>query len=131
MAQGTFGTAINCMDGRVQQPVIDWMRFKFGLDHIDMITEPGPDKIVAANNADEIASILNRVKISVEQHGSRHIAISGHGDCAGNPVSKHEHFEHVKAAMQVIKSWNLPVNIYGVWIDEKWQVEVIDSFEPK
>ncbi len=26
MSQGTFGTAINCMDGRVQEPVARWLK---------------------------------------------------------------------------------------------------------
>ena len=47
MSHGKFGTAINCLDGRVQLPVSNWMKMQFHLDYIDMITEPGPDKIVA------------------------------------------------------------------------------------
>jgi hypothetical protein len=129
MATGTFGTAINCMDGRAQQPIIDWMTKKFNVDYVDMITEPGPDKIVSAGTPDQLASVLNRVKISTEKHGSEVIVITGHDDCAGNPVSKEQHITDVKNAMQVIKGWNLPAAIYGLWINTDWQVEVIDVIE--
>ena len=42
-----FCTAINCMDGRTQEPVIAFVKKRFGIDCVDMITEPGPDKILA------------------------------------------------------------------------------------
>ena len=126
MATGKFGTAINCMDGRVQLPVINWMTEKFGLDYVDMITEPGPDKILAEEIAPNVESIKARVLISVEKHNSAVVVIMGHDDCAGNPVSKDEHWKHIRRAMQIIKSWSLPVTIYGLWLDINWQAEVVD-----
>jgi carbonic anhydrase len=129
MTQGKFGTAINCMDGRVQLPIINWMREKFGLDYIDMITEPGPDKMVSTGSPGRLASIKTRVDISVQKHGSKVIVISGHDDCAGNPVTKEQHRKDIRAAMHVIKRWHLPVSIYGVWIGSDWQVELIDKIE--
>lgn len=129
MAQGKFGTAINCMDGRVQLPVINWMTEKFGLDYVDMITEPGPDKILAERTFPNIDSIKTRVLISVEKHGSEVIIITGHDGCAGNPVSKDAHREHILRAMKVIKSWSLPVSIYGLWLDSNWDIEIVETIE--
>ncbi|MFH1699358.1 MAG: carbonic anhydrase [Candidatus Zixiibacteriota bacterium] len=127
MAEGKFATAINCMDGRTQLPVNQWMRDKFGVDYIDTITEPGPDKILTSPFAPLSQSIKQRVLISVEEHKSSVIAIVAHDQCAGNPVSRDEHLKHLKRAMQTVKSWNLPVDIYGVWLGSDWQVEEIDS----
>jgi carbonic anhydrase len=127
MAVGNFGTAINCMDGRAQLPIIEWMKEQFNLDYVDMITEAGPDKVVSAGSPEQIASVLNRVKISVEKHGSKHIVITGHDDCAGNPVLKAQHIQDIIASMQVIRGWDLPASIYGVWINENWQIELIDK----
>jgi hypothetical protein len=129
MARGKFGTAINCMDGRVQMPMIDWMKENVGVDYVDMVTEPGPDKIVNQCAPEVLARIIEKVKISVEKHGSHDVVISGHEDCAGHPVSKEEHIEDIKKAMKIIKNWNLPVTIYGVWINSSWQVELIDTIE--
>lgn len=128
MAEGTFVTAINCMDGRTQQPVIDWMKKQYGVDYVDMITEPGPDGILAHREMDIVAQIKTRVLISVEKHGSQAVALIAHGDCAGNPVGKDEHLGHLRKGMELIRSWELPVEIVGLWIDaENWQVDVITA----
>jgi hypothetical protein len=37
------------MDGRTQNPVIEWMRKHYGVSYVDMITEPGVDAILAEN----------------------------------------------------------------------------------
>ena len=63
MSHGKFGTAINCMDGRVQLPVTDWMKRQLHLDYIDMITEPGPDKVVAGGQSTEIETIKTKAII--------------------------------------------------------------------
>ena len=129
MARGKFGTAINCMDGRVQIPMTTWMKDRFGLDYVDMITEAGPDKIVSEGEPAHVKLVRNKTELSIEKHGSEVVVIMGHDDCGGNPVPKERHFEQIKAAMQVIKSWNLPVSIYGVWLETDWKPQIIDSIE--
>ena len=126
MHHGKFGTAINCMDGRAQLPVTNWMKGKYALDFIDMITEPGPDKMLAQGSPGQVESIKSRVLISVNAHGSETILIAAHHDCAGNPVSKEEHLGQVKQCVKILKSWKLPVkNIVGIWINDNWTVEIV------
>lgn len=36
-----FCTAINCMDGRVQLPVINYLKKHFKVNYVGSITEPG------------------------------------------------------------------------------------------
>ena len=127
MSHGKFGTAINCMDGRVQLPVINWMKGKYALDFVDMITEPGPDKMLTQGSPAQVESIKSRVLISVNAHGSETIVMVGHHDCAGNPVSKEEHIRQVKECVKILQSWKLPVkNIMGVWINDNWTIEIIE-----
>lgn len=126
MADGKFGTAINCMDGRTQLPVNEWMKSKYGLDYVDTITEPGPDKMLAENDETTVPSIRKRVDISVAKHGSEIIAVIAHHGCAGNPVDKDEHIRQVHKAIDLINSWNMPVKVIGLWVNENWQVEAID-----
>lgn len=127
MSHGKFGTAINCMDGRVQEPTIKWLKQKYGLDYIDTITEPGPDKMLTQGKPEQVESIKSRVFISVNKHGSETIFIAAHHDCAGDPVSKEIHLKQVRECLKIIRSWNLPVkNIIGAWINENWIVEVIE-----
>jgi transcriptional regulator of met regulon len=121
MAQGLFGTAINCMDGRVQLPVNEHLKRNYRLDFIDTITEPGPVKILADKQAG-ISSIRQRVKISVEAHGSKLIAVVAHHDCAGNPVPKETQLKQLNSALETIQEWKYNVPCVGLWVDEKWQV---------
>jgi hypothetical protein len=104
------------MDGRVQLPIINRMKENLSVDYVDMITDPGPDKIMAEGNVD---SIKARVLISVNKHGSDTILVAAHHDCVGNPVSRAQHETHVKQSIDKIRSWNLPIKrIIGAWVDE-------------
>jgi carbonic anhydrase len=92
MMKGVFATAINCMDGRVQGPVTEWIKKRYSVDFVDVITEPGPNNILARNlEKSSVESIKKRVEISVRKHGSKLVAIVGHHDCAGNPAEKDFH----------------------------------------
>jgi len=122
MTKETFATAINCMDGRTQEPIISWAKKTFEVDYVDAITEPGPDKILAEGPDILVESIKNRVMISVNKHGSQNVIVVSHHDCAGNPVSKEEHLDQLKKSVDVISSWELGVKIIGVWIGEDWKV---------
>ena len=122
MTKETFATAINCMDGRTQEPIISWAKKTFEVDYVDAITEPGPDKILAEGPDTLVESIKNRVMISVNKHGSQNVIVVSHHDCAGNPVSKEEHLDQLKKSVDVISSWELGVKIIGVWIGEDWKV---------
>jgi hypothetical protein len=127
---GKFGTAINCMDGRVQLPVISWMKDTYKLDYVDMITEPGPDRIMTAGDSIQLESIKSRAAISINAHGSSIIVIAGHHDCAGNPVTEQEHRSQVQKAIDVIKLWKFPVReIVGVWVGSDWKVKVVAAVQ--
>jgi len=128
MHTGKFGTAINCMDGRTQLPVTGWMQARYDLDYVDMITEPGPDKMLSQGRPEQVESIRSRVLISVNAHGSQIILVAAHHDCAGNPVTKEEHIRMLRDCLKVVKSWDLPVkDVIGVWINDSWAVEPIDQ----
>ena len=62
MADGKFGTAINCIDGRTQ-----------------------------------------------------------------NPVSKDEHLIQIRKSARIIKSWNLPVEVIAIWVNDQWEVEKVEE----
>ena len=121
MMNKKFATAINCMDGRVQAPVVIYMKMIYEVDYVDMITEPGPSKILAENkDAALIESIKNRVAISVEKHGSKIIVISGHYDCAGNPTIEESQKKQISDAKKFVRKWYPNIKIIGLWIDKDW-----------
>ena len=121
-----FCTAINCMDGRTQIPVIEYLKKRFNSDHVDSITEPGPNLILAENiNRELIESIFNRVEISVDKHKSNGIAVVGHFDCAGNPADKKIQTGHIIKAVETIKQRFADIEVIGLWIGDNWKVTEI------
>jgi len=46
MSSGRLASAVNCIDGRTL-PVIDYAQQGFHVDYVDMITEPGPIRIIS------------------------------------------------------------------------------------
>ena len=121
----TFGTAVTCVDGRVQQPVAEWVRKNYHVQFVDMITEPGPDKEFSAVASAVIEAGRKKVAISVERHNSSVIVIAGHHQCAANPVSAEQHKAEIKKAAQMLTNWKFPVPIIGLWVNDKWQIEEV------
>ena len=133
MITDKFGTAINCMDGRVQVPVADWVKLHSGVQYVDMITEPGADKVLAERDGRLLNSIYEKLRISVELHQSEIVAVAGHFECAGNPVDFETHQEHIELGVELLQSWNLGVRIVGLYVNEWSAVDVLydsnDGFE--
>lgn len=125
MAEGTFATAINCIDGRAQRPVADWLRATHGVDYVDVVTVPGPDAALLTLGATELALLRDAVAISVNAHHSHVIAVAGHYDCAANPTSQAGHMEGIARAVDVVVGWGLPATVVGLWVNSQWQVEVV------
>jgi hypothetical protein len=120
-----FGTALNCIDGRTQIPVIQWFKENFGVDYVDLITEPGMDKALSQGQWFENERLREKVIVSITAHNSNVVAVVGHYDCAANPVSDCEHFQDIVASTYIVKSWGLPVRVVGLWVDEFWRVHVV------
>ena len=114
-----FATAINCIDGRVQKPIAEYMQKNFGVEYVDMITEPGPNKILSEGKDTNIIEFLRKkVEISVKKHNSELIVVAAHHDCAGNSESEELQKKHLRKAVSVIVSWGFPVKeIIALWLD--------------
>ena len=121
----TFATAINCIDGRVQQPVADWVKLHLNVRYVDLITEPGPDKALAQAVAEIITEVLRKVRFSITHHNSSVVVLAGHDKCAANPVSKEEHIEQIIEGVKVLVACELPARIVGVWVNEWGSVDLI------
>ena len=120
-----FGTAITCIDGRVQRPVSDWVKFNFNVHHVDLITEPGPDKVLSTGPSQLIEDVMRKVAFSVRHHFSPIVAVSGHDTCAANPVSREEHVQQILDGVEVVLSYNLNVRVVGLWVSEWGSVELL------
>ncbi|HEX6799927.1 MAG TPA: carbonic anhydrase [Ktedonobacterales bacterium] len=127
MAEGTFGTAINCIDGRVQAPVAEWVRARFGVQYVDTVTAPGPDGVLTQGTPPAIALIRDYARVSQEAHHSGVVAIAGHFGCAGYPVPPDEHKTAIRAAAAIVASWGMPMRVIGLWVNEGGQIEVVSD----
>lgn len=126
MTNKIFAAAINCMDGRAQLPVIEWLRRRYDIDYVDMITEPGPERLLSeGKDQTAIESIQKRLEISVTRHHSALVVIAGHHDCAGNPADKETRLGQILTAIKTVKSWHFKVQVMGLWIDESWEVREV------
>jgi len=118
-----FACAINCMDGRVQDAVKDYMKKNYGVDYVDMITEPGPNKILCNSEGCDMAvieDIKKRVEISVHHHGSKVVAIVGHDGCAGNPATKEEQIKHLQKAKEAVERFGMEVEVILLYVSDDW-----------
>jgi len=129
MAAEKFVTAINCIDGRVLIPVINWLKATFDAEFVDHITEPGADEALAGGSAEVLEAIKQKVLISVNTHSSKTVAVVGHHDCAANPVSAAQHRVDIGEAVATAQSWDLPVQVIGLWVNSEWQVEMVSPIE--
>jgi hypothetical protein len=114
------------MDGRVQIPVIAYLKERFKVDYVDVVSEPGPNKILAEGiNQKLLESIWTRVEISLTKHDSLGIAVIGHHDCAGNPVAEPDQRDHTAAAVRRVRNRFGSVPVIGLWVDRNWEVSEI------
>jgi len=119
-----FATAINCIDGRAQIPAIDWIRLHLNVEYVDLITEPGADKILALET--DIAPVVRaKVEFSARVHDPVALIIAGHHDCLANPVSREEHIEQIREAVKRIHSWGIVARAVGIWVNEWGWVDLI------
>jgi hypothetical protein len=113
---------LNCIDGRIQIPVIQWIKENYEVDHVDMITEPGIDGVLA-DNANSMDEIKRKVGLSIERNNASGIFIAGHHDCRANPVSEAVHREHIRASLGRLKKEFPEMTVTGLWVNNEWKVE--------
>lgn len=127
----SFCTVINCMDGRVQLPVIQYLQQRFGVAYVDAVTAAGPNVELAERPDARVArALLRRLDISVERHGSVGVAVVGHHDCAGNPTPREVQEDHLRRAVALVREHAGDLPVIGLWVDEQWRVhEVVPAGE--
>ena len=127
---GEFGCAINCIDGRAQTAVIEWVKFHGGVQYVDVITEPGADGVVAGSLSGDLDQIFRNTNVSMSAHSPGIVAIAGHFDCAGNPVSNEDHLDQIRTAASNVRGWYPSVRVVGLFVNEFGTIDVVcDSAE--
>ena len=116
-------TCLNCMDGRVQLPVLQWIKSNYRVDFVDVITEAGMDGVLS--NQEDIREVLRSIAISVNVNKSTRLFVVGHFDCRGNPVEESLHRQQIHNAVNRLKDQWPNHEIVGLWVNKNWQVEPI------
>jgi carbonic anhydrase len=119
-----FVTCLNCIDGRVQLPIINWIKEYFGTEYVDMITYPGMDGILASRNS-VIYDLQEKIELSIGGHSSNQIFVVGHHDCLANPMADDIHKEQIIDGVVNIKKLNLSCSVTGLWVDKNQAVHEV------
>ena len=104
-----FATAVNCMDGRVQDPITAFARQHFDVPYVDMITAAGVVQNITAE-------VRERVGISIEAHASKGIVVAAHAECAGNPVADDVQKTQCMEAARSLKADWPTLEVLAVWV---------------
>ena len=121
----SFYTAVNCMDGRIQESVSNYIKKQYNVLFVDMITGAGPVKIFSNKKTKNLESIISCIDISLKHHKSKGIAIVAHYDCAGNPISDEEQKKLLKKAVAFLVNEYINVSVCGLWVNKNGEVEKI------
>ena len=121
----SFYTAINCMDRRIQESITNYIKKKYNVLFVDMITGVGPVKILSNKKTENLESIISCIDISLKNHKSKGIAIVAHYDCAGNPVSDEEQKKLLKKSVTFLVNKYINVSVCGLWVSKNGKVEKI------
>ena len=116
-------TCLNCMDGRVQLPVLHWIKENYHVDFVDVITEAGMDNVLS--NQQDITEVLRSITISVDINKSTKLFVVGHYDCRGNPVEEDHHRQEIIDSVKRLKNYWPGLEIVGLWVNKNWQVETV------
>ena len=118
MKSNSFASALNCIDGRTQIPVINFIKERSGVRYVDMITEAGIIKHLASNTEDSVAEATRlSVEITVSGHKPKSVFLLAHQDCLGNQVAEKIQKGQLLQAKRNVESWHLPVEVKCLWVN--------------
>jgi hypothetical protein len=123
-----FATVLNCMDGRVQRSVNEVVRDLFQVHYVDTITEAGIVKFLSEETQSaQTEATLASIRISLECHGSRAIAVAAHHNCAGNPREEGDQKAQLQAAVRFLSKRFENCRIAAVWVGDTWNASVLEN----
>ncbi|MEK7766121.1 MAG: carbonic anhydrase [bacterium] len=126
MGSQRFATAITCLDGRVQRPVVDHLRRRYGFDYVDLVTVPGPEQaLTEIAGLRGVAYVRRNLAFSIETHASGLVALAAHDGCAANDADPDTRRAQFNEALELVRDWSGGVQVLGLWVDEAGNVKEI------
>lgn len=117
----SFATCLNCIDGRTQLPVIEWIRKHHGCSYVDMITEPGLVESLSGG-LESLKPLITKINISLDKHSSQKVFVVGHHDCAACGRGEFAQKEILRQAAQHLAARFPSCLVQALWVDEYWRV---------
>jgi len=126
-----FGTLINCTDGRVQYPVMDYLKEKYDFDFFDAANEAGPLRtLTKKSDKCRLITLKEQIRTSLEDHGSKFIVLVGHHDCNDNPGDRAFHEKQLDESLDYLqRSFGTGITYVGLYVNEHWDVEEYTRLE--
>jgi len=127
-----FGTLVNCTDGRVQYPVMDYLKKQYDFDFFDAANEAGPLRTLTKNSDKcRLITLKEQIRTSLEEHDSKFIALVGHHDCTDNPGDRAFQEKQMDEALDYLqRSFGTNIRYVGLYVNEHWGVEEYVCLEP-
>lgn len=128
-----FGTLINCSDGRVQYPVMDYLKNTYDIDFFDAANEAGP-LLTLTKKTDKcrLISLKEQIRTSLEEHDSKFIVLVGHHDCTDNPGDREFQEKQMDEALDYLqRAFGTDKTYVGLYVNEAWEVEEYIKFLPE
>ena len=95
------------------------------MDYVDLMTEPGVDKVLSGGPSEVVAAIRRKANFSLELRQTGVIAVVGHHDCLAHPVSREQHWEDIQESVRIMHSWGHAVRTLGLWVNEWGSVDLV------
>ena len=126
-----FGTVVNCTDGRVQYPVMDYLKKHYDFDFFDAANEAGPLRTLTKNSDKcRLITLKEQIRTSLEEHDSKFIALVGHHDCKDNPGDRAFQEDQMDEALDYLqRSFGTSITYVGLYVNEHWVVEEYTRLE--
>ncbi len=128
-----FGTLINCSDGRVQYPVMDYLKKSYDIEFFDAANEAGP-LLTLTKKTDKcrLISLKEQIRTSLEEHNSKFIALVGHHDCTDNPGDRAFQEKQMDEALDYLqRGFGKDLTYVGLYVNENWEVEECMRLSPE
>ncbi len=103
----------------------DFLVTRFGVPHIDTVTRAGIVKHLTSSYDPATNAIITDLEASLNLHGSTQLALVAHYDCAGNPVDDDIQRSQLQDSVVHFGRRYPGITIFGLWVGEKWTVEVL------
>lgn len=102
----TVGIAVTCVDCRLHEcSIVPALKNIMGVDKVYIETTAGPEgRILQSEPNHHLAALVDDLELLIKAKAARVVAIVGHCDCAGHPVSDAQHTIDIVKAAAVVKS---------------------------